>query len=149
MRKISGVGELKLEKYGADFLQEIKNYCRINKLGSRINLKLPKREIKTRTKRNADGNNSHDISLDMYNSGHSIEEIAESRGMAKSTIEMHLIHFIQSGEVNLEDLVLFSKIEPIRNAIVRLDTGTAVSPVKEFLGENYSYAEIRAVMATM
>ncbi len=69
--------------------------------------------------------------------------------MAKSTIEMHLIHFIQSGEVNLEDLVLFSKIEPIRNAIVRLDTGTAVSPVKEFLGENYSYAEIRAVMATM
>jgi len=149
MRKISGVGELKLEKYGADFLQEIKNYCRINKLESRINLKSPKREPKSRTKRDASGQSTYDVSLDMFNSGLSIEEIAESRGMAKSTIEMHLVRFIQSGEVSLEDLVLFSKIEPIRNAIVRLNAGIAVSPVKEFLGEDYSYGEIRAVLATM
>jgi len=149
MRKISGVGELKLEKYGADFLQEIKNYCRINKLESRIDLKSPKREPKSRTKRDASGQSTYDVSLDMFNSGLSIEEIAESRGMAKSTIEMHLVRFIQSGEVNLEDLVLFSKIEPIRNAIVRLNAGIAVSPVKEFLGEDYSYGEIRAVLATM
>ena len=149
MRKISGVGELKLEKYGADFLQEIKNYCRINKLESRIDLKSPKREPKSRTKRDASGQSTYDVSLDMFNSGLSIEEIAESRGMAKSTIEMHLVRFIQSGEVNLEDVVLFSKIEPIRNAIVRLNAGIAVSPVKEFLGEDYSYGEIRAVLATM
>jgi ATP-dependent DNA helicase RecQ len=85
----------------------------------------------------------------MFNSGLSIEEIAEARGLAKGTIEMHLIRFIQSGEISLEDLVLFSKIEPIRDAVVRLNAGTAVSPVKEFLGEDYSYAEIRAVMATL
>jgi ATP-dependent DNA helicase RecQ len=149
MRKISGVGELKLKKYGGDFLQEIKNYCRTNKLESRINLKSPKRESKSRTKRDADGNSSHDISLSMFNSGLSIEEIAETRGMAKSTIEMHLIRFIQSGEISLEDLVLYSKIEPIKDAIIRLNAGFAVAPVKELLGENYSYAEIRAVMVTM
>ncbi len=149
MRKISGVGELKFQKYGADFLQEIKHYCQINKLASRVNLKSPKRETKSRTKRDADGNSSHDISLDMFNSGLSIKEIAESRGMAKSTIEMHLIRFIQSGEISLEDLVLYRKIEPIRNAITRLNAGFAVAPVKEFLGEDYSYVEIRAVMATM
>jgi ATP-dependent DNA helicase RecQ len=149
IRKISGVGELKLEKYGADFLQEIKNYCRIHRLESRIDLKSPKRETKSRTKRDADGNTSWEISLDMFNSGLSIEEIAEARGLAKGTIEMHLIRFIQSGEISLEDLVLFSKIEPIRDAVVRLNAGTAVSPVKEFLGEDYSYAEIRAVMATL
>ncbi len=85
----------------------------------------------------------------MFNSGLSIEEIAETRGMAKSTIEMHLIRFIQSGEISLEDLVLYSKIEPIKDAIIRLNAGFAVAPVKELLGENYSYAEIRAVMVTM
>jgi hypothetical protein len=69
--------------------------------------------------------------------------------MAKGTIEMHLVKFIQSGEISLEDLVLERKIEPIKNAILRLNAGFAVAPVKEFLGENYSYAEIRAVMATM
>jgi ATP-dependent DNA helicase RecQ len=149
MRKISGVGELKLQKYGADFLREIKRYCEINRLASRINLKTPKREPKKRTKRDADGNDTYSISLDMYKSGLSIEEIAESRGMAKSTIETHLIRFIQSGEIMLDDLVLERKIEPIRNAIARLNAGFAVAPVKEFLGEDYSYAEIRAVMVTM
>ncbi|MDQ6786186.1 MAG: DNA helicase RecQ [Acidobacteriota bacterium] len=149
MRKISGVGELKFQKYGADFMQEIKNYCQINKLQSRIDLKSPKRERKSRTKRDEHGNDTYGVSLDMFNSGLSIEEIAETRGMAKSTIEMHLIRFIQSGEVSLEDLVLYRKIEPIKKAIKRLNAGFAVAPVKEFLGEDYSYVEIRAVMATM
>ncbi len=149
LRKISGVGELKFQKYGADFLQEIKNYCEIHKLQSRINLKSPKHERKSRTKRDEHGNDTYSISLDMFNSGLSIEEIAGTRGMAKSTIEMHLIRFIQSGEVSLEDLVLYRKIEPIKSAIVRMNAGFAVAPVKEFLGGDYSYAEIRAVMAAM
>ncbi|HEX8733884.1 MAG TPA: helix-turn-helix domain-containing protein, partial [Pyrinomonadaceae bacterium] len=149
MRKISGVGDLKWQKYGADFLREIKNYCERNNLESRIDLKSPKQVRKTRTKRDADGNDTFSITLDMFRSGMALEEIAEARGMAKGTIEMHLVKFIQSGEISLEDLVLERKIEPIRNAILRLNAGFAVAPVKEFLGENYSYAEIRAVMATM
>jgi ATP-dependent DNA helicase RecQ len=147
MRKISGVGDLKMEKYGADFLEVVKDYCDRNNLASRINLKSPKRERKTRTKRDANGQDTYSISLDMFKSGLSIAEIAEARGMAQSTIETHLVRFIASGEISLEDLVLFSKIEPIRNAITRLNSGTAVAPVKEFLGENFSYGEIRAVMA--
>lgn len=149
MRRISGVGDLKMEKYGADFLQEIKDYCRNQNLESRINLKMPKRERKVRTRRDEQGNDTYHVSLDMFKSGLSIEEIAEARTMAKSTIEMHLVRFIQTGEISLEDFVLYRKIEPIRNAIERLNTGGAVSPVKEFLGDDYSYAEIRAVMATM
>jgi ATP-dependent DNA helicase RecQ len=149
MRKISGVGDLKWQKYGADFLREITNYCERNNLESRIDLKSPTRERKTRTKRDSDGNDTFSITLDMFRSGMAIEEIAEARGMAKGTIEMHLVKFVQTGEISLEDLVLERKIEPIKNAILRLNAGFAVAPVKEFLGENYSYAEIRAVMATM
>ncbi len=149
MRKISGVGDLKMQKYGADFLREIRAYCAKNSLKSRIDLKSPKRERKSRTKRDANGHDTYSITLDMFHSGLSIGEIAEARAMVKSTIEMHLVRFIQSGEVNLEDIVLYAKIEPIKNAIVRLNAGFAVAPVKEFLGENYSYSEIRAVMATM
>ncbi|MGI8639792.1 MAG: DNA helicase RecQ [Pyrinomonadaceae bacterium] len=147
MRKISGVGDLKLEKYGADFLHEIKSYCRINRLESRISLKSPKHERKIRTKRDVNGNDTYSISLDMFKSGLSIAEIAESRGMAESTIETHLVRFIQSGEIMLDDLVLEYKIEPIRKAIIELNAENAVGRVKEFLGENYSYGEIRAVMA--
>lgn len=149
MRRISGVGDLKLQKYAADFLESIADYCDANNLTSRINLKTPKREPKTRTKRDEKGQTTYDVSLDMFNSGLSIAEIAESRGMAISTIETHLVRFIPSGEIRLDDLVNAEKIEPIKTAISRLNAGFAVAPVKEFLGEDYSYGEIRAVLATM
>jgi ATP-dependent DNA helicase RecQ len=149
MKKISGVGDLKWQKYGADFLNEIRNYCRRNDLESRIDLKAPKQERKARTKKDASGLDTYQTTLDMYKSGLSVREIAEARTMAQSTIEAHLIRFIQTGEVGIEDLVQDTKIEPIKNAITRLNAGYAVAPVKEFLGENYSYGEIRAVMATM
>ena len=149
MRRISGVGDLKLQKYGADFLEVVVDYCETNNLDSRIDLKTPKREAKSRTKRDSSGQTTYDVSLDMFKSGLSIAEIAESRGMAISTIETHLVRFIPSGEVMLDDLVHENKIDQIRNAIVRLNAGFAVAPVKEFLGEDYTYGEIRAVMATM
>ncbi|MEJ7701465.1 MAG: hypothetical protein WKF71_17730 [Pyrinomonadaceae bacterium] len=46
-------------------------------------------------------------------------------------MKLHLIRFISSGEVMLDDLVHTDKIEPIRNAIIRLNAGFAVAPVKE------------------
>ncbi len=149
MRKISGIGDLKFQKYGADFLEVVVNYCDENNLESRISLKSPKRETKTRTKRDSSGQTTYDVSLDMFRSGLSISEIAEARDLAVGTIETHLVRFIPSGEVGIEDLVDTEKIEPIKNAIVRINSGYAVAPVKEFLGEDYTYGEIRAVMATM
>jgi ATP-dependent DNA helicase RecQ len=146
LRKISGVGDLKLEKYGADFLEVIRDYCDLNNLESRINLKSPKRERKTRTKRDASGQDTFTISLAMFKSGMPVAEIARRREMAHSTIEMHLARFIQSGEIKLEEIVPAHKIEPIRRAIIKFGGG-AMSSVKDFLGEDYSYGEIRAVIA--
>ena len=149
MRRISGIGDLKLEKYGADFLEIIKDYCEINNLQSRINLKEPKREPKKRTKRDVDGKDTYSISLDMFKSGLAVGEIADSRGMSRSTIETHLVRYISSGEINLQDLVADEKVEPITNAILKFSESGAISPVKEFLGDDYSYGEIRAVLAAM
>ena len=149
MRKISGVGDLKLQKYGADFLEVILDYCDRHNLTSRIHLKSPRRETKTRTKRDAGGQTTYEISLDMFKSGLSVAEIAESRGMSQGTIETHLVRYIPNGEINLEDIVSTDKIEPIKSAIIKLSSGGAIAPVKELLGEDYSYGEIRAVLATM
>ncbi|HMS39019.1 MAG TPA: DNA helicase RecQ [Pyrinomonadaceae bacterium] len=149
MRKISGVGDLKLEKYGADFISEIRGYCERNQLESRIDLKSPKREPKKRTKRDESGKDTYNYSLDMFLSGMTIAEIAESREMARSTIETHLARFILSGEIALEELVPKHKIEPIKQAIIKFNDLGALGPIKEHLGEDYTYGEIRAVLATM
>jgi ATP-dependent DNA helicase RecQ len=147
MRKISGVGDLKLEKYGADFLEVIKDYCDTNNLESRIDLKSPKREPKKRTRRDANGFDTYGITLEMFKSGMSVREIASARQMASGTIEVHLTRFVQSGEIALADLVAGEKIEPIREAILKFSGSGGIGQVKEYLGEDFSYGEIRAVMA--
>lgn len=149
MRKISGIGDLKFQKYGVDFLEVVADFCERNNLESRFNLKSPKRETKTRTKRDEKGQTTFDVSLDMFRSGMTIDEIAEARELARGTIETHLIRFLPSGEISLEDIVERGKIESIKSAISNLNAGFAVAPVKEFLGEEFSYSEIRAVLATM
>ena len=147
MLKISGVGDIKMQKYGADFLTKITDYCEENNLESRINLKTPKHEPKKRTKRNAKGEDTHMISLKMFKNGASINEIAEQRELAAGTIETHLVRFIPSGEVKLAEIVPEYKIETIRNAIIEMNADQGIGPIKEFLGEDYSYGEIRAVVA--
>ncbi len=149
LRKISGIGDLKFDKYGADFLREIKDYCLKNTLVSRIDLKEPKRERKQRTKRDATGKDTYHISLDMFRDGKPIAEIARERGLATSTIENHLARFIATGEVSLDQFVSLDKVEPIREAITKFADSNALSPIKEFLGEDFSYGEIRAVMAAV
>ncbi len=147
MSRISGIGDVKLDKYGADFLREIKSYCKRNQLASRIELKVQKRERKTRPKRDTRGNDTYSITLELFKTGHSISAIAKARDLAPSTIETHLVRFIPTGEILLADLVPSHKIEPIRQAVIELNAGTATGPVKEFLGDDYSYGEIRAVIA--
>lgn len=147
MLKISGVGDVKMDKYGLDFLQTIKEFCRENNLSSQISLKTTKREPKQRTKRNSDGDNTYTISLKMFRGGLSIEQIADERGLSFNTIETHLVKFIPTGEVNLTELVAEEKIEPIRKAVLELNAEQGIGPIKEFLGEDFSYGEIRAVVA--
>ncbi len=147
MLKISGIGDIKMEKYGADFLAQIADYCDINNLESRINLKSPKYEPKKRTKRNAKGESTYTISLKMFKNGASIDEIAEQRELATGTIETHLVKFIPSGEVKLTEIVPEHKIEIIRNTIIEMNAEQGIGPIKEFLGEDYTYGEIRAVVA--
>ncbi|MCB1022844.1 MAG: RecQ family ATP-dependent DNA helicase, partial [Acidobacteria bacterium] len=143
--KISGIGDVKMEKYGADFLNLICEYCEANDLESRIKLKTPKQ--KKRSKRNQKGEDTYSISLRMFRSGKTIPEIAALRGFASSTIENHLVRFISSGEVSVEELVDPEKIDSIREAIHQFDPAKGISPIKEFLGEDFSYGEIRAVAA--
>jgi ATP-dependent DNA helicase RecQ len=146
MRKITGVGDLKLRKYGAPLLRQIVDHCKIAKLESRMDLKSSRRR-RARTKRDAHGKDTYHISLEMFHSGLSVSAIAERRGFAATTIETHLSRFILTGEVMLTDLVPRHKIETIEQAITKCGDTGALSPIKELLGEEFSYGEIRAVLA--
>ena len=147
MLKMSGVGDVKLERYGADFLRVVKDYCELHELESRMKLKMPVR--KKRTKRNSKGENTYSLSLKLFQAGKLVTEIAKERGLTQNTIENHLVRFIPSGEVKIEDLVAEEKIEAIRDAIYEINPEKGLSPIKEKLGEDFTYNEIRAVAASV
>jgi ATP-dependent DNA helicase RecQ len=134
-----------LQKYSVDFLPEILKYCKENNLTSKINLKRVKRERKQTPKLD----DTYTLSLKLFQSGKTIDEIAKMRDLNPSTIETHLTRFIPSGEIKLDDLVSIDKATEIVKAVVKFGNSEALSPIKEFLGENYSYGEIRAVLAAM
>lgn len=92
---------------------------------------------------------SHRMSLDLYKAGKSISEIAEERKLAPSTIEGHLAHFIPTGEITLAELVSEEKIEKIKQAIAEAGESSSTSVIKEKLGEEFSYGEIRMVWAEL
>ncbi|MGH8106464.1 MAG: helix-turn-helix domain-containing protein, partial [Arenimonas sp.] len=68
---------------------------------------------------------------------------------SQGTIEGHLTRYLATGEVALNDLVAADKVDPIMQAILQFGDSSTVGPIKQFLGEDYSYGEIKAVLATM
>jgi len=152
LRLISGFGDVKLMRYGEEFLAEINMYCAKWALASRIEQKKPKRERRQRadgsgTKRSS-GGSTNAVTFALYQSGKTIEEIAHERNLATTTIENHLSPFIQSGELDVLDFVSEEKVPAIKDAIESFGDDR-LGPLKEVLGENYSYGEIRAVVAWM
>ncbi len=141
--KISGFGQVKIERYGKQFWEVVANYCRNYNLKSRIHLKTPKRIRKERPEKETDTKLQ---SLELFKLGHSILEIAQQRNLSLSTIETHLSFYIQQGALSIDDVMDAWKIPNIQKAIEDIG-GKALGPLKQELGDDYSYGEIRMVMA--
>lgn len=88
------------------------------------------------------------VTFALYKEGKSLAEIAEHREMTVSTIENHLAHFVQSGEIDVLELISKKKLEAIHSAAKELETNL-YGPIKIRLGEDFSYSEIRFAMSVL
>ena len=147
MLNIAGVGDAKFTKYGAEFLAVITEHCAKRGLTSRMDSK-PRKQA-SRTRRTATGDDTYTVSYKLFRSGRTTAEIAADRGLGLSTIENHLSRFVEKGEIELHELVDPSRVETIRTAIREANSENALSPIKEILGDDFTYGEIRAVLADL
>lgn len=141
--KISGFGEVKIEKYGKQFWEVVADYCHARNLKSRTHLKASKRVRKESREMDTDTKKK---SLELFQMGDSVERIAELRNLSVSTIESHLAFYVQQGTLSIDEVMDKAKIKNIQSVIEQTD-GKALSPIKELLGDGYSYGEIRMTMA--
>lgn len=141
--RISGFGQVKINKYGEAFLDEINQYCIENDLESRMS----KLRRKSRKRRSAETKktDTKQETYDYYCQGKSVEEISRLRGLQTSTICGHLAYYIQNGSLKITELVDPATVTQIEDAIY-LHGDTALRPLKEAVDDKITYDEIRLVI---
>ena len=148
LKQISGFGDFKIGKYGAAFLDIIKDFTFRNKIESKMHLAKTKKERKTKTipPPKTERNSTQSVTFEMYSDGTSISEIAKLRNLSISTIEGHLAAYISSGELDIYKFIKKEKMETIKGAINSIGSTNALKPIKDQLGDEFSYGEIRMVL---
>lgn len=128
--QIPGVGEAKLKRYGAAFLEVL------------LQAKSPELDSDSPAL-----NDTILETLDLFRQGISVEAIAAKRGLTKGTIWNHLSELIKDRRLRVEEVVLLTESE-----LTALKTALAASPGKlkpvfeKFAGK-HSYEIIRCVQA--
>ncbi len=146
LSRITGFGAVKLKQYGNEFIKIIQEYCELNniELGQENNFSaaIKVKKIKTQKVKKLD---TKKVSFDLFRSGKSVFEIAQERNLSANTIDSHLIHFIETGDINIDDLLDKKKQQAIGKVIETIENKT-LTALKEQLPD-ISYSELKWMIA--
>ena len=153
--KIKGIGRRLAERHGDELVEMVVKYR--EKHGIQVVI-LPEpsgggNEAEKAQEREGQGEkrkknvSSRQISYDLFRSGLSIPEIAEKRGLVTSTIESHLVPFVEKGELAIDEILDAEKQRVIEEKLAAMEN-TPLGEIKKALGEDYSYGEIKLVQAS-
>jgi len=147
LKKINGVGKKTVEKYGDELVKLVLGYRKKHGI-EKVVLPEPKKlpEESTPAKDAAPPFGTKQISFDMFNNGLNIARIAQERGLVQSTIEGHLIFFVEKGKLDINKLLSPKKQQAIEKELAA-DHNNSLSEVKNALGDDYSYGEIKMMLA--
>ncbi|HYF05052.1 MAG TPA: DNA helicase RecQ [Patescibacteria group bacterium] len=133
LRKISGVGDMKLKEFGARFLAEILSYTQEKNLPE-----IPYAETVTVNYTGA----THDQTRELVTQKLPLETIAKTRGLALNTVVSH-IEKLKSTHAELDiDYLKTDHTQEIIEAFKTLNT-LQLTPVKNFFSDAYTYEELR------
>ncbi|MDM5318104.1 DNA helicase RecQ [Fictibacillus sp. b24] len=139
---VTGVGQSKLEKYGERFITKISEYLAENpdrreSADKSTVATLPAKKATT---------DSHLETYTFYKDEMSVEEIADHRKLAVSTVENHLVQCMQEGmDVHMEHLIPDEYVSEIEQAVEQAG-GEKLKPIKELLPEEVSYFMIKVYL---
>ncbi len=131
MHKISGVGEKKFKTYGKTFLDEILRFVR--------NMAKEGMKIKGST---------YLLTLELYEEGLSVYEIAGKREMNVKTVESHISYlYVHGFNIDVYQFVTPEEIEVIGKTVEELKNPEGLKPIYEHLNQEISYEKIKMALA--
>ncbi|SDE18066.1 DNA helicase RecQ [Sporomusa acidovorans] len=150
MHQIKGIGELKLQKYGKEFLAVITRYLTEHAAPvggtETVVAAVPAKQAAGKKSSKAEAEPSHLITLTMYRQDMNLEEIAQSRDLTVNTVQNHLVRCAQEGHSINWDRLIPQQYEELIIATIKKIGGNQLKPIKEALPDAVSYAAIKAVL---
>ncbi len=143
LKRIKGIGPRLAERYGAALTEMVTAYRREHGI---TEVSLPEPSVPRPRERRAAKEDTREVSLALFQKGHSISGIAAERNLAVSTIEGHLAHFVTRGELKIGRVLPDEKRQCIEKSIAEMP-GKALGDLKRALGADFSYGEIKLVLA--
>lgn len=89
------------------------------------------------------------LTFKMFRDGKTLKEIAAERSLTVGTVENHLAHFVEQGELEIGEVVSSQHQKIIRGIVKTFNKAYSLSQVKNLLPNDYTYAEIKLVIADM
>lgn len=145
LKDIGGIGPVKINKYGEDIINIVKEYINENNI-------TPKWEEKKRLKLVLDGDNrkNDEIALDLLNQNKDINDVADELEISVSTVLGYVYDYIKLGnninfDIDLKCMYNENEKEMILDAINRFGD-EKVSVIKKVMPDYVKYESIRAVI---
>ena len=140
LKEVHGMGKTRIEKYGVEIINVIRNYCNENGIETSM-----VDEIFEAPKPKRKKGDTNKITLELYKAGKSIEQIALERELNANTIFGHLASFIPTGEIKISDLISNEHYNELKELIPKCIFDN-ISDLKHQIDEKYSYGELRLVI---
>ncbi|AXT58634.1 DNA helicase RecQ [Aquimarina sp. MMG015] len=134
--RINGVGKMKMQNYGYQFIKTIIDFST--------------EKTKKKKKSNKNKGNSHKETFNLYKQGLSIEEIAQERKLAQSTIFSHIMKLYNDGEdIDLKQFISNADIKSVKEAKETLDNPDGLKPYFEHFEQAMDYNSIKLALAIL
>ncbi len=153
LSRMSGVGAVKLERYGTDFIDALAEHEAEHGRPQHIP-PLPTTPTRvSSTTRDAGLSSTIRQTLELFRAGKTPQDIADSRNLKATTIYSHLACCIEEGELALNAVVNLAdaEIKAIEFAFSQLpeDSAFTLKPVFDAFDGKYAYGLLRCVRAGM
>ena len=124
---IQGVGQAKMEKYGADFIKLIKEH---------VKKPAPK-----------SGNKTYSKTKELIEQGLSLEEISEARNLTIGSVYNHLMKLHEEGmKVDFYQFIQPVEVKQVHDAILKVEDADKLKSFYEYFKEEMPYWKIRLAL---
>ena len=124
---IQGVGQAKMEKYGADFIKLIKEH---------VKKPAPK-----------SGNKTYSKTKELIEQGLSLEEISEARNLTIGSVYNHLMKLHEEGmKVDFYQFIQPVEVKQVHDAVLKVEDAEKLKSYYEYFKEEMPYWKIRLAL---